>query len=273
MRRGASVVAPVLPEGARSWALRMPRRERARRSHVSPVWSIMRRIPNEVRVPGFPREVRVRRVRSRRCGALRALGPLLSSMSLVDVQARPGAQAQVAAPVQTPAGPVFAHGQAQIVPVFADSTEWIRHDLWVETEFDSDGDGRPDRMHVSVVRPKQTDTEGLKVPVIYETSPYFAGTGSGNLRYFWDVRHEIGETPPPRLEMPPAPVEPSGPPSPGPRSAPGCPGASPWCTRPRRARACPRAAPPWGVPMSPWAQGGHRLAERPCEGLHQPGWR
>ena len=106
---------------------------------------------------------------------------------------------------QTPAQPVFSAGQAQIVPAFADSTEWIRHDLWVETEFDSDGDGRLDRMHVSVVRPKQTETEGLKVPVIYETSPYYAGTGSGDLRYFWDVRHEIGETPPPRLEMPPAP--------------------------------------------------------------------
>jgi X-Pro dipeptidyl-peptidase len=106
---------------------------------------------------------------------------------------------------QTPAGPVFVEGQAQIVPAFAEAAEWIRHDLWVETEFDSDGDGRPDRMHVSVVRPKQTDTEGLRVPVIYESSPYFAGTGSGDLRFFWDVHHEIGETPPPRLEMPPAP--------------------------------------------------------------------
>ena len=126
-------------------------------------------------------------------GAITALTFSFFLLSLADAQG------------QTPAQPVFAAGQAQIVPVFADSTEWIRHDLWVETEFDSDGDGRPDRMHVSVVRPKQTDTEGLKVPVIYETSPYFAGTGSGNLRYFWDVRHEIGETPPPRLEMPPAP--------------------------------------------------------------------
>jgi X-Pro dipeptidyl-peptidase len=126
-------------------------------------------------------------------GAITALTFSFFLLSLADAQG------------QTPAQPVFVAGQAQIVPVFADSTEWIRHDLWVETEFDSDGDGRPDRMHVSVVRPKQTDTEGLKVPVIYETSPYFAGTGSGNLRYFWDVRHEIGETPPLRLEMPPAP--------------------------------------------------------------------
>jgi hypothetical protein len=34
------------------------------------------------------------------------------------------------------------------------------HRLWVETGFDSDGDGKNDRMHVDVTRPKQTDTEG-----------------------------------------------------------------------------------------------------------------
>ena len=90
-----------------------------------------------------------------------------------------------------------------MVPAFADSTDWIRHDLWVETELDTDGDGAPDRVHVSVVRPVQTETEGLKVPVIYGSSPYYAGTGSTDRRYFWDVRHELGETPPPRPEMPP----------------------------------------------------------------------
>jgi X-Pro dipeptidyl-peptidase len=45
----------------------------------------------------------------------------------------------------------------------------------VETSVDSDGDGRPDRVHVSVVRPRQTETDGIRVPVIYETSPYYAG--------------------------------------------------------------------------------------------------
>src|SRR5690606_8056025 len=38
----------------------------------------------------------------------------------------------------TPAAPVFADGQAQIVPAFQDSARWIREELWVETEFDSD---------------------------------------------------------------------------------------------------------------------------------------
>ena len=68
--------------------------------------------------------------------------------------------------------PVFKDGQAQIVKGFSNSREWIRHDLFVETDFDSDGNGLMDRMHVSVCRPKQTDTEGLKVPVcLLYTSP------------------------------------------------------------------------------------------------------
>jgi X-Pro dipeptidyl-peptidase len=93
-------------------------------------------------------------------------------------------------------GPVFEDGQAQIVPAFENPDEWIREELWVETEFDSDGDGEPDRVHVAVTRPAQTD-QGLRVPVVYETSPYFAGTASlGDL--FWDVRHAIGEAGPDR---------------------------------------------------------------------------
>ena len=46
--------------------------------------------------------------------------------------------------------PVFEDGEAQIVPAFSDPDKWIKEDLWVETEFDSDGDGKPDRMHVDV---------------------------------------------------------------------------------------------------------------------------
>src|SRR6187401_786549 len=74
------------------------------------------------------------------------------------------------------AGPVFVDGQAQIVPAFNDAAQWIKQSLWVEGEFDSDGDGKRDRMFTDVTRPAQTGSEGLKVPVIYESSPYYAGT-------------------------------------------------------------------------------------------------
>ena len=90
--------------------------------------------------------------------------------------------------------PVFENGEAQIVPAFNDPVKWIRHDLWVETEFDTDGDGKLDRMHVGVTRPFQTDTEDLKLPVVYVTSPYFAGVSGDVEGLFWDVKHEIGAT-------------------------------------------------------------------------------
>ncbi|MEM6336748.1 MAG: Xaa-Pro dipeptidyl-peptidase, partial [Bacteroidota bacterium] len=99
------------------------------------------------------------------------------------------------------AGPRFEDGQAQVVPAFEDASTWIRHELWVETEFDSDGDGDMDRVHVAVVRPAQTDSEGLKVPVVYGSSPYYAGVAQGD-DFFWDVRHGLGETPPTRGEAP-----------------------------------------------------------------------
>jgi X-Pro dipeptidyl-peptidase len=97
----------------------------------------------------------------------------------------------------TQAKPVFVDGQAQVVSEFANEAEWIRERLWVETEFDSDRDGKLDRVHVHVTRQRQTQTEGLRVPVVYESSPYFAGTASGR-SILWDVRHELGEDAPPR---------------------------------------------------------------------------
>ena len=103
---------------------------------------------------------------------------------------------------QEKAGPIFIDGQAQVIEAFKNSKDWLRHDLWVETEFDSDGDGKMDRVHVSVTRQNQTETEGLKVPVVYVSSPYFAGTSSVDRKYFWNPRQELGDEPPPR-ENPP----------------------------------------------------------------------
>lgn len=99
--------------------------------------------------------------------------------------------------------PIIIDGETQLVPEFKDPENWIRHDLWVETEFDTDGDGKPDRMHVGVTRPQQTETEGLKLHVIYVSSPYFAGTGGTDKQYFWNPRHEINATPPGRKHFPP----------------------------------------------------------------------
>ena len=95
------------------------------------------------------------------------------------------------------AKPVFKEGQAQLVPAFSNASEWIKEELWVQTNFDSDQNGKLDRMHVFLTRPAQTNSQGLKLPVIYTTSPYFGGTGGNSKNYFWDVNHDIGAIPPP----------------------------------------------------------------------------
>lgn len=103
------------------------------------------------------------------------------------------------------ARPVFQDGQAQVVPAFNNRADWIRQHLWVETEFDSDQDGKRDRVFVDVTRQKQTETERLKVPVIYESSPYFAGIGANGI--LWDVKHELGAEPPARTTHPDIPFD------------------------------------------------------------------
>ena len=93
--------------------------------------------------------------------------------------------------IAAPAGAqVFDNGMAQ--NVF--SSPWITGEVWVESQSDSDGDGDLDRIHVNFSLPRETQT-GLDVPVIYEDSPYFAGTGAASN---WLVDHELGAQPPPR---------------------------------------------------------------------------
>src|SRR5262245_53140449 len=117
------------------------------------------------------------------------------------------AASPAAAQGATKAAQVFTNGQAQVVDAFKDKDKWIQHDLWVETDFDSDGNGEPDRVHVDVTRPAQTESEGLKVAVIYESSPYFSGTGVTDSQYFWDPKQELGAAPPVRKPMPPITFE------------------------------------------------------------------
>jgi len=100
--------------------------------------------------------------------------------------------AVVAAPAAAQvAGPVFVDGQAQ--PVFSSNpATWINEELWVESEIDSDFDGKLDRIHTDVSRVTETETLGLKVPVVFEVSPYYGGSVDV---VNWAVDHEIGEPP------------------------------------------------------------------------------
>jgi X-Pro dipeptidyl-peptidase len=58
-------------------------------------------------------------------------------------------------------------------PVY-DYASAIREQVWVQTPVDSDSDGKPDRVAVRIIRPAET-AAGLRVPVIFQPSPYYAG--------------------------------------------------------------------------------------------------
>ena len=108
---------------------------------------------------------------------------LVSALMTLGLAAGPAA-AQVSAPV-------FIDGQAQ--PVFtAGPSTWVRQELWVESAIDSDFDGKLDRIHVDVTRVQETETIGLKVPVVFEVSPYYGGSVDV---VNWNVDHEIGQPP------------------------------------------------------------------------------
>jgi X-Pro dipeptidyl-peptidase len=98
------------------------------------------------------------------------------------------------AAAEMPSGPVFAAGQAQ--PVF-DPEDVVRESLWVTAPVDSDHDGADDEVHIEVVRPRATQ-EGLRVPVVYQASPYYAG---GNDITNHDVDVELYVPGKPRAEI------------------------------------------------------------------------
>ncbi|MEO0481804.1 MAG: Xaa-Pro dipeptidyl-peptidase [Planctomycetota bacterium] len=118
-----------------------------------------------------------------------ALATLISSSAALP------AQETVEAESEALPQPVFEDGLAMSVPEFAKPATWVQEFVFVEAPFDSDGDGKNDRLHVDVFRPGPTEA-GLTVPVIYYTSPYFAGVAQGGAEYMWDPSHELGATPP-----------------------------------------------------------------------------
>jgi X-Pro dipeptidyl-peptidase len=93
-------------------------------------------------------------------------------------------------------GPVVRDGMMYPVLEFADSSQIIRQSLWVETNFDSDHDGKLDRVHVQVTRPGAAEKTGLKIPTLMLSSPYIGPTNGEAPD--WDVRQELGAPSPPR---------------------------------------------------------------------------
>ena len=102
-----------------------------------------------------------------------------------------GASVAIAAPAPAPAVPTFVNGLSQNV-FSANPADWVNGEVWVQSTFDSDGDGELDRIHADYSLPAETQSDGLKVPVVFEASPYYAGTGEASN---WPVDHELGFPP------------------------------------------------------------------------------
>ncbi|WP_334116167.1 CocE/NonD family hydrolase, partial [Ligilactobacillus sp.] len=80
--------------------------------------------------------------------------------------------------------PVFFNGKAQ--PVF-DTTRLIREVVYVESDLDTDHDGKADLLKAEIIRPKDTE-EGLKVPALYTASPYNQGTNDATVE---SMTHDV----------------------------------------------------------------------------------
>ncbi len=128
-----------------------------------------------------------------------ALALALALASGAAAQGRAGAPAgppPVSGIVNGKLGPVVKDGMMQPVAEFADTAQIIRESLWVETNFDSDKDGKLDRVHVQVTRPGAAEKAGLKVPILMLSSPYIAPVNSNSPN--WDVNQELGAASPAR---------------------------------------------------------------------------
>src|SRR5688572_23768521 len=100
-------------------------------------------------------------------------------------------------------GPVIQNGMLMPVAEFADTTQWIRTRVWVETDYDTDGDGKKDRVHADITRPAAAEKAGVKLPVLMQSSPYSGGT-NGPRQNLWNVKQELGVEPPQRVSAPPS---------------------------------------------------------------------
>lgn len=99
----------------------------------------------------------------------------------------------------TGAEPTFVDGLAQAV-FSTNPADWHSGEVWVQAPFDSDRDGKADRIHTDFSAPGEVLTDGLKVPVVFEDSPYYAGTADQASN--WGVDHELGMPPATRPRAP-----------------------------------------------------------------------
>lgn len=93
------------------------------------------------------------------------------------------------APAQAPEPPTIVVQNGLTQPVFSFANA-IEQRVWIQTEVDTDGDGALDRVLADVSRPRETETQGFKVPVVFEHSPYRQETW-GAVPYYEDLNPDV----------------------------------------------------------------------------------
>jgi X-Pro dipeptidyl-peptidase len=86
----------------------------------------------------------------------------------------------VAAPAARPAVPPYVDPATRSTQPIYDYADALRESVYVDTTMDSDSDGENDVVAVDIVRPRETDLTGLRIPVIMDASPYYSCCGRGN---------------------------------------------------------------------------------------------
>ncbi len=91
----------------------------------------------------------------------------------------------------------FVIFNGKTLPTF-DTHTVVRESIWIESDLDTDGDGRRDMLEATIFRPAETN-HGLKIPALFTANPYFHGTN--------DVT-AVTHTPEPELAVKPARTQP-----------------------------------------------------------------
>ncbi|MFJ8647689.1 Xaa-Pro dipeptidyl-peptidase [Streptomyces sp. NPDC093546] len=100
-----------------------------------------------------------------------------ASAALLTVALTPMASARSDTGTAPP--PLESRAPRESAPVYA-YDDAVRESVWVDTGLDGDRDGKADRVAADIIRPREAERQGRKVPVIMDASPYYSCCGRGN---------------------------------------------------------------------------------------------
>src|SRR4051794_24579558 len=100
---------------------------------------------------------------------------LVAASAVMVIGGTAGASSKLTDPPTYVLGP---DGKTSAVYSYANA---IRERVWVPVPgIDSNADGITDRVALDIIRPQETQTQGMKVPAIIDVSPYYHSSGRGN---------------------------------------------------------------------------------------------